>query len=65
MQLIINKKNTESAAQTVQELVTELGLPDRGVAVAIDNKMVPRAGWADTILHENDNITIIKAAFGG
>ena len=65
MKLNINHLETETAAATVAELVKELGLPDRGVAVAIANRMVPRTSWADTALIENAEVTIIKAAFGG
>lgn len=65
MQVIINNKNTEVAASTVQELHVELKLPENGVAIAIANKMVPRAEWGNTVLKENDNIVVIKAAFGG
>lgn len=65
MQVIINNKNTEVAASTVQELHAGLKLPENGVAIAIANKMVPRAEWGNTVLKENDNIVVIKAAFGG
>ena len=65
MQININNKATETQAQTVQQLVAELALPDRGVAVAIANRMVPRAAWATTAINEHDAVTIIKAAFGG
>lgn len=65
MNILINHKPTETQATQVEELVAELGLPNRGVAVAIANKMVPRAEWANTQFKENDEITIIKAAFGG
>lgn len=65
MQVIINNKNTEVAASTAQELHAELKLPENGVAIAIANKMVPRAEWGNTVLKENDNIVVIKAAFGG
>lgn len=65
MTVIINHKPADTAAQTVQQLVQELALPDRGVAVAIANRMVPRASWSTAPIHENDEITIIKAAFGG
>lgn len=65
MKLNINRKETDVTATTVQELVAELGLPDRGVAVAISNRMVPRASWAETALAEGADVTIIKAAFGG
>lgn len=65
MQVTINNQQTEVKASTVEELHAELGLPQKGVAIAIDNKMVPRAAWAETLLKENDNIVVIKAAFGG
>ena len=65
MQIIINNQPTETAAATVQALVVELGLPERGVAVAIANRMVPRTAWESMLLNENDSVTIIKAAFGG
>lgn len=65
MQVIINNKSAEVKATTVQELHAELGLPEKGVAIAIANKMVPRTEWAQTMLKENDSIVVIKAAFGG
>ncbi len=65
MQITINNKPAETTSSTVQALVTELGLPDRGVAVAIANRMVPRTAWESTQLNEHDSVTIIKAAFGG
>ncbi len=65
MQVIINNQNTEVKASNVQALAEELALPQKGVAVAIANRMVPRTEWAATALHENDNIVVIKAACGG
>lgn len=65
MNIQINHKPTETQATQLEELVAELALPNRGVAIAIANKMVPRTEWANTQLKENDEITIIKAAFGG
>ena len=49
----------------VAMLAAELALPERGVALAVNNRIVPRAAWAETALNEGDNVTIIKAAFGG
>lgn len=65
MQVTINNKIAEVKASTVQELHAELALPQKGVAIAIANKMVPRTEWESTALKENDNIVVIKAAFGG
>ena len=65
MNIVINNKATETQAQNVQALADELALPQKGVAIAIANKMVPRGEWESTALHENDNVVIIKAACGG
>lgn len=65
MKLNINNQPTETQAQNLQELATELNLPAKGVAVAIANKMVPRAEWERTPIAEGASIVIIKAACGG
>lgn len=65
MKILINNRETETAAATLLSLATELQLPEKGVAVAVGNKMVPRTDWVDTQLKENDSITIIKATCGG
>ncbi|MCQ2159466.1 MAG: sulfur carrier protein ThiS [Bacteroidales bacterium] len=65
MKIYINRQETETSATTVQELAQSLNLPERGVALAINNAIVQRSQWAQTTLGEDDRITIIKAAFGG
>jgi sulfur carrier protein len=37
----------------------------QGIAVAINNTVVPRDQWAITEIKENDHILIIKATQGG
>ncbi len=37
----------------------------RGIAVAVNNAVIPKAEWPSKILNENDKITIIKATQGG
>lgn len=65
MKIIINSKETETEAKNLSDLAAELSLPERGVAVAISNKMVPRTEWSTTSIEEGANIVIIKAACGG
>lgn len=36
-----------------------------GIAVAVNNEVVPAARWNDYYLKQNDSILIIKAAKGG
>ena len=65
MKVIINNQEKEIKASSLEELRKELQLPERGVAMAIDSRMVPQKEWAVTMLKEADKVTIIKAAFGG
>lgn len=65
MTIQINNKATETKARTIAELATELGLPQKGVAIAVANTMVPREEWETTALEEGASVVIIKAAFGG
>ena len=46
MKISINGETAETSAKTLAELAKELGLPERGVAVAAENRVVPRAEWA-------------------
>lgn len=66
MKISVNNKETKMAnGSTLADLAAQLELPAQGVAIAVNNKMVPRAQWNDTILNENDSLVIIKAACGG
>lgn len=65
MNVLINNKPTVTEAKNLWELAKEMNLPERGVAVAVANKMVPRTEWENTPLAEGANIVIIKAACGG
>lgn len=61
----INHSESRTEAATIMELAAELSLPDKGVAIAVNNRIIPRTAWDITSLCEGDEITVIKAAFGG
>ena len=65
MTILINNKETTTSATTLAALASELALPEKGVAVAVSNAMVPRSEWATTTIADGANIVIIKAACGG
>ena len=65
MNIKINNKETEVKATSLQELATEISLPEKGVAVAVNNRMVTRADWNHTAINDGDNIVVIKAVCGG
>ena len=65
MKVKINNKDTETSASTVGALAEELLLPQKGIALAVNNRMIPRMEWASRLLAEKDSVVIIKAACGG
>ena len=66
MTILVNNKETELVqGNTIANLASQLGLPEKGVAIALNNRMIPRAQWAEQTLQTNDNLVIIKAACGG
>ena len=51
---------------TLLDLLRELALAERrGVAVAINDMVVPRAGWPTRALAESDRVLVIQATQGG
>lgn len=65
MQIYVNNKPVATESTNLSMLAHELALPEKGVAVAVDNKMVPRLQWEQTPLSEGASVVIIKAACGG
>ncbi|MEO8513332.1 MAG: sulfur carrier protein ThiS [Ignavibacteria bacterium] len=37
----------------------------KGVAVALNETIVPKSKWKDTMINENDNVEIVHAVQGG
>ncbi|WP_343576412.1 sulfur carrier protein ThiS [Mycobacterium sp.] len=65
MLIRINAEPVEVDDQmTVANLLQSLGYPDRGVAVAVDQSVLPRSRWATT-LSDGSNIEIVTAVQGG
>ena len=52
-------------ASTVAEVVQRLDCGADGVAVAVNEEIVPRSGWAGRELHDGDRIEVVRAAQGG
>lgn len=65
MKVSVNNKEVETGATTLSQLTEELSLPTQGIAIAVNNRMIPCTEWADYALNESVSIVIIKAACGG
>jgi sulfur carrier protein len=50
---------------TVADAVAAAGAPDRGVAVAVDGEVVPRATWPRTPLSQGQKVEVLQAVQGG
>ena len=50
---------------TAQTLVEFLELGDKRLAMERNREIVPRSTYADTLLHEGDQIEIVHAIGGG
>ena len=66
MKVQVNNKEVKiTDASTITQLTEQLELSSQGIAIAVNNKMIPRTEWDKFVLHESDNLVIIRAACGG
>lgn len=67
MQIILNENGLEVSLQSSLQSVLENSghAAQKGIAVAVNNKVVPRAQWQSHILQDNDKVLVITATKGG
>lgn len=66
MNVHLNGEPVELAdGTTVAELVSVHAPSPKGVAVAIDEEVVPRSVWAERVLDEGERVELLVAARGG
>ena len=66
MTIIINgEEHRTSEGNTLAGLIAELGYGTRGIAVAIEGRVVPKDKWSQTILTEHMELMLIHAVSGG
>ncbi|CEP67048.1 Molybdopterin synthase/thiamin biosynthesis sulphur carrier, beta-grasp [Moorella glycerini] len=66
MRLKVNGEEREVAAGlTVAELLQELGIESRYLALERNRQVVPRQDYATTVLEEGDELEIIRFVGGG
>jgi sulfur carrier protein len=63
----VNGESEPFAAATVEALLAEktVDTGQRGIAVALNGAVVPRAAWRDTPLKPGDSVEIVRAKQGG
>ena len=67
MEISVNQKSLEIPDHcSVQQLLSLLFSENqKGIAVAINENVVPRSNWAAQLLNSGDMVTLIKATQGG
>lgn len=67
MEITVNNSSQEvTDHSTLYDLVhARLGDKQKGIAVAVNNTVIPKANWEGHLLKSNDSILIIKATQGG
>lgn len=65
MEITLNGEKKAVKAVNVKELIAELGLAGRPVAVERNRKVVPRKAHSDTTLQPGDAIELVTLVGGG
>ncbi len=51
---------------TLQQVISTAGnIPDKGIAIAVNNDVIPNSEWNSFKISNGDKITVIKAFYGG
>jgi len=65
MKVMVNDESVEVDDETtVAALVSRLGFPEKGIAVAVDLAVVPRSQW-QTALADGARVEVVTAVQGG
>lgn len=63
--LTVNGERRSVHARTLRELLAELELEGEFFAIALNRRVVTRARWNETSLHDGDNVEIVTPRQGG
>lgn len=65
MNVIVNDEDVQLDEQTtVAEMLSRLGFPDKGIAVAVNWSVLPRSDW-HTALTDGSRVEVVTAVQGG
>lgn len=67
MQITVNNDNVVLPEQcSIDGLFNQVNnIPTEGIAIAVNQEVIPKGNWSKHILQENDSILIIQATQGG
>ena len=65
MQIILNGETYSTSARSIAELIEEVGVRAKTIALAQNTQVVREDGWSETPLREGDEIEILQFMGGG
>ncbi len=66
IEIFINgSKRRVPESTTVEELIESIGLPKKGIALAINNEVIPKSRWNERSLSPQDRVELLTIAQGG
>lgn len=66
MNIIVNDEHLSLGMPvTVSQLLIQLEQPSLGVALAINETIIPRENWENHVINEGDTILLFQAIAGG
>ena len=65
MKAVVNDESVEiDGGTTVADLLEKMGIPDKGIAVAVDWAVIPRSEW-HLALADGAKVEVVTAVQGG
>jgi sulfur carrier protein len=65
MNIVLNDAAYEFFGNTLKDLLLELKKEEQGIAIAIDQQVVPKSQWQSTQLNERSQVFIFESIAGG
>lgn len=66
IQITVNNQPKTIAVNTsVEAVLQQLKVATNGIAIAVNQAVVPQNNWENTVVNHNDTVLIIQATQGG
>lgn len=65
MKIMVNDAPHEFSGETLQDLLVHLDKCEQGIAIAINQQVVPKSLWRTTELNEQSQVFIFESIAGG
>ena len=65
LRIRLNDQEHEFVGRTLQDLLEDLGREQQGIAIAVDQQVVPKSRWAQSELATGAQVYIFESIAGG